>query len=226
MKRLLALDTETTGLKSKEGDRIIEIAIVEVTRDPNPRTLNLFFNPEGREIHPEALEVHGISAEFLENKPTFRECISDISNFIDGFGDDVSLVIHNAPFDLEFLRDEYIRADQVWPEYSVVDTLKESIRLFGRGRHSLDALCTRFNIDRSARVKHGGLIDTMLLAEVYLAWFGQGGLDFQARATTVSKDAIQALGPLNPIHVPQNRIINPDCLPAKSWEEFFAENPI
>ena len=112
MSRLIAGDTETTGLYSKDGDRIIELALVDITRDNNPRYLHLMFNPEGRKISEDAHKVHGISDEDLIDKPTFAECIDEIFDFI---GDD-PLVFHNAGFDLEFLRDECARAGRAWPE--------------------------------------------------------------------------------------------------------------
>lgn len=199
MSRLIAIDTETTGLKSKEGDRIIEIAMVEITRDPNPRFYHQMFNPQGRAISREATEVHGITDDMLVDKPTFAECIPDMLDFL---GDDATGVIHNAPFDLGFLRDEWMEAGLIWNEIPVIDTLKEAIKDFPNSRHSLDALCNRFGIDLSVRKKHGALIDTQLLGQLYLAWKGQSGLDLTTVRASSSVVKIEALPDLNQLLVP------------------------
>lgn len=222
MSRLIALDTETTGLKSKEGDRIIEIALVEISRDPNAPHYHAYFNPEGREIAPDAIEVHGLTPDFLADKPTFAECIPDILDFI---GDDATLVIHNAGFDLEFLRDEFLNCDQVWGEVPVIDTLKEAARQFPGSRHSLDALCNRFNVDTSSRTKHGALIDTRILANLYLAWFGQGGLDLDVKVAAVAKEQIVSLGAMNTLIVP-TRDEAVEAANLNQWDSFFERNPI
>lgn len=222
-RRQYAIDTETTGLKSKEGDRIIEIGIVEITRDPNPRTYHRYFNPGDREIAADATDVHGLTNDGLADEPTFEDCIDEILEFL---GDDPELIIHNAPFDLEFLRDECLEIGRVWPEYPVIDTLKESIRHHQKARHTLDALCKRYNVDASARTKHGALLDADLLAQVFLAWFGQGGLGLEAKTTAVSKEDLSALGPLNDIVVPVDLRAAAEKPPAKSWDEFFAEHAI
>ncbi|MAM83259.1 MAG: DNA polymerase III subunit epsilon [Acidobacteria bacterium] len=216
MSRLIAGDTETTGLYSKDGDRIIELALVEITRDSNPRHLHLLFNPEGREISPDAYKVHGISAEDLVDKPTFAECIPQILEFI---GDD-PLVFHNAPFDLEFIRDEFARANLSWPEPKIIDTLKLAAKEYPGSRHSLDALCIRHGVDLSERKKHGALIDTVLLSRLWIAWKGQSALDLsatQAVSTVVSEEKLRKL--ITPtIEVPSTVKEKP---PAKSWESHF-----
>lgn len=221
MSRLIALDTETTGLKSKEGDRIIEIALVEISRDPNPRHFHCYLNPGDREISPDAIEVHGLTNEFLADKPTFEEMLPEILDFI---GDDSSLVIHNAAFDLEFLRDECMNCDQVWAEVPVIDTLKEAARQFPGSRHSLDALCNRFNVDTSSRTKHGALIDTQILANLYLAWFGQGGFDLDVKVAAVAKENLETLGALNGLLVaPRDETTAANT---RNWDDFFARNQI
>lgn len=220
--RFLALDTETTGLKSKEGDRIIEVAIVEITRNPNPAFFHCYFNPGEREIAEDATEVHGLTSAFLADKPSFEDMIDEILDFI---GDEATLVIHNAPFDIEFLRDECMNSNRIWPEFPVIDTLKEAARQFPGSRHSLDALCNRFKIDLTRRTKHGALIDTQLLAELYLAWFGQGGFDLEARTSVVTAEKIAPLGALNTILVPTPEIAR-EALPAKSWDAFFDKFPV
>jgi DNA polymerase-3 subunit epsilon len=216
MSRLIATDTETTGLSSKTGDKIIEIAMVEITRDPNPRTYRQLINPEGREIGEEAFKVHGITAEMLVDQPTFAEALPDILEFIG----DGTLVIHNAGFDVEFLRDESMNAGQIWPEPPVIDSMKEAARDFPRSRHGLDALCNRFGIDLSRRTKHGALIDVQLLSELWLAWKGQSGLDL----TTVSpKHAIadmETLGALNDLRIRLEAEVAAKP-PAPSWAKHF-----
>lgn len=217
MSRLIALDTETTGLHSKEGDRIIELAMVEITREAQPRYYHQLFNPQGRKISAEAQQVHGISDEMLLDKPTFGDCIGDIFDFI---GDDGGLVIHNAGFDLEFLRDECMEFGSIWPEPPVIDTLKLAIKEFPKSRHSLDALCNRFGVDLSSRTKHGALIDTNILKNLYLVWKGQAGLDLTAVTHTSTIVPAAQLGAMN-----EARVIVPDtalAMPrAPSWSRHF-----
>lgn len=216
MSRLIAGDTETTGLYSKDGDRIIELALVDITRDANPRHLHMMFNPEGREISPDAYKVHGISAEDLVDKPTFAECLPEILEFI---GDD-PLVFHNAPFDLEFLRDECARCGHTWPEPKIIDTLKLAAKEYPGSRHSLDALCIRHGVDLSERKKHGALIDTILLGRLWIAWKGQSALDLTATqgvSTVVSEEKLMQL--VTPkIEVAADIKEKP---PSKSWESHF-----
>jgi len=218
MSRLIAGDTETTGLHAKDGDRIIEIALVEITRDAEPRYLHLLFDPEGREISEDAHRVHGISAEDLVGKPTFAECLDEILEFI---GDD-PLVFHNAPFDLEFLREECARCGRVWPEPKIIDTLKLAAKEYPGSRHSLDALCIRHGVDISERKKHGALIDTILLGRLWMAWKGQAALDLSAVQNTsaiVTPEKLMRL--VTPaIEVPQEVRQKP---PSKSWEDQFKD---
>lgn len=222
MSRLVAIDTETTGLKSKEGDRIVEIGMVDITRDANPRSFHSYFNPGDRIIPPEVVQVHGLTNEFLKDAPTFEEVLPQLLDFLDG---DPQGVIHNATFDLGFLRDECNRCGQVWPEIPIIDTLKEAVKKFPGARHSLDALCNRFRVDTSARTKHGGLIDAQILANLYLAWFGQGGFDLDATVSIVAREEITTLGALNTMLVTIAPEI--DTAPVtRSWDEFFAKNAI
>lgn len=218
MSRLIALDTETTGLHSKEGDRIIEIAMVEISRDPNPRFYHQLINPQGRAIGEEAFKVHGITEEMLADKPTFAECLPEILDFI---GDDGGLVIHNAPFDIGFLRDETMEANSVWPEFPVIDTLALAIREFPGSRHGLDALCNRFGVDLSTRIKHGALIDTRILANLYLAWKGQAGLDLNATQAKTSKVSMERLGDMNAARVPVPSSVS-TAPPSTNWAKHFS----
>jgi DNA polymerase-3 subunit epsilon len=166
--RSIVLDTETTGLNAGLGDRIIEIGCVEIlNRRITERTWHHYFNPE-RKSEAGALAVHGISDDFLEDKPKFGDLAADFLDFIHG----VTLVIHNADFDVEFLDAELKRAgfDPLKHQgVTIVDTLKEAKELHPGKKNSLDALCERYQIDNSHRTLHGALLDAALLAEVYLA---------------------------------------------------------
>lgn len=168
--REIIFDTETTGLSAKEGDRIIEIGAVElINRFPTGKTFHLFINPQGKEVHPDALQVHGISNEFLQDKPNFSEVLDEFLEFF-AVG---NLVAHNADFDIGFLNAELARLNKpAIDPVRVVDTLKIARRKFPGQRNSLDALCSRFSVDNSHREKHGALLDSELLAEVYIELLG------------------------------------------------------
>ena len=168
--REIIFDTETTGLSPKNGDRVIEIGAVElINRFPTGKTFHVFINPEDKEVHPDALEIHGISNDFLKDKPTFGDILDDFLEFFS----EGNLVAHNADFDVGFLNAELhkLRATAINPE-RVVDTLAIARRKFPGQRNSLDALCHRFAIDNSHREKHGALLDSELLAEVYIELLG------------------------------------------------------
>lgn len=166
--RQIVLDTETTGLDPRQGHRIIEVACIEmVNRRPTGHHLHKYFNPE-REIDAGAAAVHGITLDFLADKPKFADAADEFLEFING----AELIIHNAPFDLGFLNAELRRLDRVPVETlcnGVIDTLKMAKELHPGKRNSLDALCDRYEIDNSQRTLHGALLDTELLAEVFLA---------------------------------------------------------
>jgi DNA polymerase-3 subunit epsilon len=169
--RQIILDTETTGLETSEGHRIIEIGCVElVDRRPSQNHFHHYINPE-RDIEDGALEVHGISREFLADKPVFADIVEDLLQFIEGS----ELIIHNAPFDVGFLDAEMSllgRADRVSDHASVLDTLEMARDLHPGQRNSLDALCKRYDVDNSSRALHGALLDAEILADVYLAMTG------------------------------------------------------
>ena len=167
--REIIFDTETTGLDARE-DRIIEIGGVElVNRFPTGRTFHRFINPQGRSIHAEALAVHGISEAQLVGQPTFSEISADFLEFIDG----AKLVAHNAGFDIAFVNAELARLGHLSVEPGrIVDTLMLARRKHPMGPNSLDALCRRYGIDNSRRTKHGALLDSELLAEVYVELAG------------------------------------------------------
>lgn len=161
--REIVFDTETTGL-DPYNDRIIEIGAVEIVNlIPTGNTFHVYINPR-REVSPAAFKVHGISNEFLYNKPTFDKVIDD---FIDFIGDD-PLVAHNAMFDVAFFREELKRLRHPPFLNPIVDTLDVAKEVKKGGLHSLDVMCRHYGIDKSKRTFHGALLDAQLLAEVYL----------------------------------------------------------
>ena len=170
MLREIVLDTETTGFDATKGDRLIEIGCVELyNRIPTGQEFHRFVNPE-RDVPAEAQAVHGISTEFLKDKPLFAQIADEFLAFI---GEDV-LVIHNAPFDVGFLSAELARIGRPPLMMSrVVDTLALARRQHPAGPNSLDALCKRYSVDNSQRTKHGALMDSLLLAEVYVELLGE-----------------------------------------------------
>ncbi len=185
--RHIFLDTETTGLYANQGHRIIEIAAIEiVNRRPTNNSFHFYLNPD-REIDPAAQEVHGITLDFLQDKPRFTEIASDFIKFIK----DATLIIHNAPFDVGFINMEFGLIEKPPIEEAVaniIDTLKMAKDMRPGQRNSLDALCRFYNIDNSQRSLHGALLDAQLLAEVYLAMTrGQEDLmiDFQYNGSDV-----------------------------------------
>ena len=163
--REIVLDTETTGLDPLRGDRLVEIGCVELlNRIPSGQTFHRYVNPQ-RDVPAEAFAVHGLSAEFLADKPLFAEVADDLLAFIG----DAPLVIHNAGFDIGFINAELDRCKRPPVRRDrLVDTLMLARRKFVGVRNSLDDLCGRFRIDNSKRTKHGALLDAELLAEVYL----------------------------------------------------------
>lgn len=166
--RQIFLDTETTGLDPLLGHRIIEIAAVEVVnRRPTQNRFHAYLNPE-REIDPGAQQVHGITLEFLQDKPRFADVVDEMLDFVAG----AELVIHNAPFDVGFLNRELGLLGRERIEAAcaaVTDTLKMARELRPGQRNGLDALCKHYGVDNSSRTLHGALLDAELLADVYLA---------------------------------------------------------
>ncbi len=168
MTRQIVLDTETTGLSADSGDRIIEIGCVELlNRRLTGNNLHFYLNPE-RDSHEDALRVHGLTTEFLSDKPKFAEVADDIINYLAG----AEIIIHNAAFDVGFLDRELERLRK--PAFTthvghVTDTLVMAKQLYPGKRNSLDALCDRLGVDNSGRTLHGALLDAELLADVYIA---------------------------------------------------------
>ena len=170
--RQIVLDTETTGLDPSQGHRIIEIGCVEmIDRRLTGNNFHQYIQPD-REVDQGAIEVHGITNEFLSDKPRFRDLASDFLAYIRG----AELVIHNASFDVGFLNHEFRALEGEWPEIdaccTVTDTLAMAKKLHPGQRNSLDALCRRYEIDNSQRELHGALLDSEILADVYLVMTG------------------------------------------------------
>jgi DNA polymerase-3 subunit epsilon len=166
--RQLVLDTETTGLNARTGDRIIEIGCVElINRRLTGNNLHFYVNPE-RDSDPGALAVHGLTTEFLSDKPKFVDIAAELRDFIAG----AELIIHNAPFDVGFMDVEFGLVGMPCVKEvcgGVIDTLVQAKQMFPGKRNSLDALCDRFDVSNAHRTLHGALLDSELLAEVYLA---------------------------------------------------------
>ena len=187
--RQVILDTETTGLNPATGDRIIEIGCVEVIdRRLTDRTFHYYVNPE-RDIDAGAFAVHGLSREFLSDKPLFGNIVEQLIEFVDGS----EIVIHNAAFDLGFLDNEFALLKR--PPFrglaaKIIDTLLDARQMVPGKRNSLDALCDRFNISNEHRTLHGALLDAQLLAEVYIAMTrGQEDLSIDLIDYTVGTDS-------------------------------------
>ena len=166
--RQIVLDTETTGLNPRSGDRIIEVGCVElVQRRLTGNNFHRYINPE-RDSEDGALAVHGLTTEFLRDKPKFADIAAELRDYLNG----AEVIIHNAPFDVGFLNAEFRRLD-IPPldthVSSVIDTLAQAKEMYPGKRNSLDALCDRYGISNAHRALHGALLDAALLAEVYLA---------------------------------------------------------
>lgn len=181
MKRQIVLDTETTGLSHQAGHRIIEIGCVELLdRRLTDKHYHVYLNPS-REVDEGAFRVHGISTEFLKDKPSFSEVVDEFMAFIDG----AELIIHNAVFDVGFLEAELKRHDpsiSLHEKVTIFDTLVYAREKHRGARNSLDALCKRYNIDNAHRYLHGALLDAEILALVYLAMTG-GQIELFTHAT-------------------------------------------
>jgi DNA polymerase III subunit epsilon len=203
--REIVLDTETTGLDPKRGDRLIEVGGIEmINRIPTGREFHRFINPQ-RDVPREAQEIHGISTEFLFDKPLFKDVVRDLLAFL---GDDV-LVIHNAQFDIMFLNHELgLVGEKALSFDRVVDTLAIARRRHPAGPNTLDALCKRYSIDNSQRTKHGALVDSLLLAEVYVELLGERQATFGLQAVgakssvSVRTGAGRAIAKVRPAPLP------------------------
>ncbi len=190
--RQIILDTETTGLEPSKGHRVIEIGCVEmVNRRLTNRHFHRYLNPE-REIDEGAINVHGLTLDFLKDKPLFADVMLELLDFIKG----AELIIHNAPFDIGFLNHEYSRSHQknfsIKDHCEVIDTLAMARRKHPGQRNSLDALCQRYQVDNSNRELHGALLDAEILAQVYLAMTGGQAHLFQSREEEAEKQSTQS----------------------------------
>lgn len=188
--REIVLDTETTGLDPFAGDRIVELGAVELLNHmPTGRTFHAYINPQ-RNVPAEAVAVHGLTAEFLADKPVFATVAAEFAAFLG----DSRLVIHNAAFDMKFLNAEFgwIGAPTL-PAARAFDTLELARGRFPGANNTLDALCRRFGIDNSGRTKHGALLDSELLAEVYLELMGGRQPDFALSVVTTGATGTTAV---------------------------------
>jgi len=185
--RQIVLDTETTGLEWQQDHRIIEVGCVElVERRYTGNNFHQYLQPD-RIMDAEVIEVHGITNEYLQDKPRFEDIVDDLMNYLQG----AELVIHNAPFDVGFLNHELKRCESSWgpldQHCKISDSLVMAREKHPGQRNSLDALCSRYHIDNSKRVKHGALLDAEILADVYLAMTGgQKSLILEADAADES----------------------------------------
>jgi DNA polymerase-3 subunit epsilon len=181
--REIVFDTETTGLDPNSGDRLVEIGCIElVNRFPSGRTFHCYFNPE-RDMPEAAYKVHGLSLDFLRDKPLFAQKVNELIEFLG----DAPLIAHNAMFDLTFLNAELERAKKAAvARERLVDTLMLARRKHPGGSNRLDDLCVRYKIDNSKRVKHGALLDAELLAEVYIELIGARQANLGLAAIVVS----------------------------------------
>ena len=186
--REICFDTETTGLKTEEGDRVIEIGCVEII--DGKQTDNYFheyLNPE-RDISEESARITGITAEFLADKPVFK----DVANkFLEYIGDNSVLVAHNANFDMKFMNNEYALIGMPPIKNQVIDSLAIAKKKFPGQKNNLDALCKRFNVDASKRTLHGALLDAQLLAEVYLELCGGSQKTFDTETSEKKKTYLE-----------------------------------
>lgn len=227
--REIVFDTETTGLKPEDGERIIEIGAVElVNRFPTGQTFHVYINPDGRKVHPEALRVHGLKDEFLADKRKFSSIANDFLEFIK----DAMLVAHNAGFDMGFINSELKRLDREPVSADlVIDTLALARRKHPMGPNSLDALCSRYGVDNSGRNLHGALLDSELLAEVYIEMTGgrQAALvlDDHGNEEIVSQGSTSAIRPRRSRQTPLPSRLDAqaDTLHRK-FVDTLGENPI
>ncbi len=189
MLREIVLDTETTGTDHAKGDRVIEIGCVELLNHiPTGKSYHVYINPE-RPVSAGALAVHGLSDEFLSDKPVFATIVDEFVEFIR----DARLVIHNAPFDVGFLNAEFARTGHKPIALNdVVDTLSMARRKHPGAANNLDALCSRYGIDNSKRTKHGALLDAEILAEVYIELIGGRQVGFDLSMQPAARGGLTA----------------------------------
>jgi DNA polymerase-3 subunit epsilon len=209
--RQIILDTETTGLSAENGDRIIEIGCVELlNRKLTRNNLHHYLNPE-RDSHEDALKVHGISNDFLRDKPKFAQIAEELLAYLEG----AELIIHNAPFDVAFLNKELERLGKgPITQYvaAITDTLAMAKDMFPGKRNSLDALCDRLEVDNSGRTLHGALLDAELLADVYINMTrGQDALLIDAHTSASNETGGLSLVDLRQFDLPVIHATDHEC---------------
>jgi DNA polymerase III subunit epsilon len=222
--REIVFDTETTGLDPFQGDRLVEIGCIElVNRFPTGQTFHCYFNPE-RDMPEQAFKIHGLSIEFLKDKPLFAEKAKELLAFLG----DAQLIAHNALFDLGFLNAELERARQVLVNRErLIDTLLIARRKHPGGANRLDDLCVRYAIDNSRRTKHGALLDAELLAEVYIELIGA-----RQASLVLSQAAAPVLAPGAPIIIRERplplaaRVSDEDRAAHRQFVATLGESPI
>jgi DNA polymerase III subunit epsilon len=209
--REIVFDTETTGLDPLQGDRLVEIGCIElVNRFPTGRSFHCYFNPE-RDMPEAAREIHGLTVDFLKDKPRFADQAEEIMAFLG----DAQLVAHNALFDLSFLNAELERAGRaVVSRDRIIDTLLLARRKHAGAPNRLDDLCVRYAIDNSRRTKHGALLDAELLAEVYIELIGA-----RQAQLILSQAAMPVLAAGSPIIIRQRPLPLPDRISAEDRAE-------
>ena len=208
--REIIFDTETTGLKPEEGHRLVEIGCVElVNRVETGATFHVYINP-GRPMPAEAEAVHGLSDQFLSDKPRFGAIVDSFLEFVA----DAPLVAHNASFDVSFLNYELEQAGREALEAQrIIDTLQLARKRFPGAKHTLDALCARFGVDRSSRIKHGALLDAQLLAQVYVELAGGRQIGFELAAAALGEEEEKSTA-----FKPLRRPVRPHLVPAAELE--------
>lgn len=225
MSRQIVLDTETTGMDPATGDRIVEIGCVEmVDRMLTGNHFHVYINPE-RDMPVEAFNVHGLSEEFLSDKPVFATIAQDFANYIDGG----ELIIHNAAFDMKFLDHELekVGLKSLTSQCSVIDSLKVARDMYPGQRNSLDALCKRLGIDNSKRTLHGALLDSEILAQVYLAMTGGqdslfGGDVVEENVIEVSQELLEAVETQD-VSSDKTRVIHANAEELSAHDAFIAK---
>ncbi|KTD63491.1 DNA polymerase III subunit epsilon [Legionella shakespearei] len=218
--RQIILDTETTGIGPEQGHRVIEIGCVElIDRKLTGNHYHVYLNPQ-REVDEGAFRVHGISTEFLKDKPLFADVVSEFLQFVGG----AELIIHNAPFDVGFLNSElkHVKWQKKLEEYcDILDTLVMARDKHPGQRNSLDALCKRYDIDNSNRQLHGALLDAEILAFVYLAMTGGQASLFSEVETVTNKDNI-TVKEIAALHLANPVILRPDEEELNQHQSFVA----
>lgn len=224
MVREIVFDTETTGFNPEKGDKLVEIGAIElINHKPTGKTYHQYINPE-RDVPEEVVKVHGLTEEFLKDYPIFKDIADEFLEFV---GDDGILVAHNAKFDMNFINYELSLINKnTYKNDRVIDTLEIAKNMFPGSRHTLDALCKRFNIDNSKRTKHGALLDAELLAEVYLQMLGGDEPDMDLKAKTVEKKENKIINIERKYREPRNFTLSDEDI--KEHNEFMLKikNPI